>query len=80
VIRRRFLRGGVAAAALPAIGAGASWNSATPQRALPRWRGFNLLDLFQAFSNERPRTLEDEFRWIRDWGFNFIRVPMDYWL
>ena len=22
---------------------------------------------------------EDECRWIRDWGFNFIRVPMDYW-
>jgi len=78
VIRRRFLRAG--AAAIPAMAAAAPWNSATVQRALPRWRGFNLLDLFQAFARERPRTSDDHFRWIRDWGFNFVRVPMDYWL
>jgi endoglucanase len=22
--------------------------------------------------------LEDDFRWIRDWGFNWVRLPMDY--
>jgi endoglucanase len=22
--------------------------------------------------------VEDDFRWIRDWGFNFVRLPMDY--
>ena len=21
---------------------------------------------------------EDDFRWMRDWGFNFVRLPMDY--
>jgi endoglucanase len=53
----------------------------TPQTAIPRWRGFNLLDLFQALTPEerRQRSSEDVFRWIRDWGFNFIRVPLDYW-
>lgn len=66
--------------ALPAAAAVRPWTSLTAQHAIPRWRGFNLLDLFQAFSRQRPHTSEDEFRWIRDWGFNFIRVPMDYWL
>src|SRR6266508_3250068 len=50
------------------------------QRAIPRWRGFNLLDFFQAMSRRPEVTAEDELRWIRDWGFNFVRIPMDYWL
>jgi aryl-phospho-beta-D-glucosidase BglC (GH1 family) len=58
------------------------YSPATPQSALPRWRGFNLLDLFQALPADapRPRAGDEELRWIRDWGFNFIRIPMDYWL
>lgn len=23
---------------------------------------------------------DEDLKWIRDWGFNFIRLPMDYWL
>jgi len=42
---------------------------------LPIWRGFNLLEKFNR-SNRRFR--EDDFRWIRDFGFNFVRLPMDY--
>jgi aryl-phospho-beta-D-glucosidase BglC (GH1 family) len=82
--RRIFGRtAGLTTAAL-AVGAPA-WASVfqpkTPQIAVPRWRGFNLLDLFQAFTPEdrRQRSTEDVYRWIRDWGFNFIRVPLDYW-
>ncbi len=49
---------------------------ATPANPLPRWRGFNLLELFT------PRTKgdfrEDDFRWLSDWGFDFVRIPMDY--
>ncbi len=51
--------------------------------ALPRWRGFNLTNFFQAFSRGEEgqgQILEDDLRWIRDWGFDFIRLPMDYWL
>lgn len=54
-----------------------------PQNAIPRWRGFNLLNFFQAFSRgDRSDGLvpEDDFRFIRDWGFDFVRLPMDYWL
>ena len=42
---------------------------------LPRWRGFNLLEKFNR-SNRRFR--ESDFQWIRDFGFNFVRLPMDY--
>lgn len=51
--------------------------------AIPRWRGFNLLSFFQAFDRGRRSDgtiSEDDCRWIRDWGFDFIRLPMDYWL
>ncbi len=43
---------------------------------LPRWRGFNLLYFFSAGRTEDPR--EDDFRWIADWGFDFVRLPMSY--
>lgn len=69
-----------AAAAVSAVGG--PYKPSLVQRAIPRWRGFNLLDLFQAFPgrNGYPKPVsEDELRWVRDWGFNFIRIPMDYW-
>jgi len=50
---------------------------------LPRWRGFNLLDFFQAFSSDeigRGIVAENDLRWIRDWGFDYVRLPMDYWM
>mgnify|MGYP001176587904 FL=1 len=48
---------------------------------LPRWRGFNLLDYFSPFPPRDPessQTTDDEFRWMRDWGFDFVRLPMAY--
>ena len=43
---------------------------------LPRWRGFNLLEKFNA-DNSRP-FLESDFEWMKAWGFDFGRLPMDY--
>lgn len=44
---------------------------------LPRWRGFNLLDNFdRGWSNEPFK--EDDFRLIQKFGFNFVRLPLDY--
>lgn len=43
---------------------------------IPRWRGFNIQGKFMADEEERFR--EEDFRWIADWGFNFVRLPMDY--
>ena len=44
---------------------------------LPVWRGFNLLEKFMVPWNSKPFS-EDDFRWISDFGFNFVRLPMDY--
>ncbi len=52
----------------------------------PRWYGFNLLEYFSTdpdwmkyFPHKNDGMfLEDDFRWIRDWGFNWVRLPMDY--
>ena len=48
------------------------------QTALPRWRGFNLLDLFTTKSDGNFSA--DDFTWIADWGFDFVRLPMCYTL
>lgn len=47
------------------------------QTVLPRWRGFNLLELF--WHHAPPAEFsEEDFRWIADWGFDFVRLPMNY--
>lgn len=43
---------------------------------LPPWRGFNLLEKFMVHDN-RP-FVEEDFAWIREWGMNYARLPMDY--
>lgn len=48
------------------------------QTVLPRWRGFNLLDFFHLRSDCTPK--EEDFRWIAEWGFDFVRLPMCYLL
>jgi endoglucanase len=46
---------------------------------LPRWRGFNLLDFFSPDpANPRSPTTDDHLKWMRDWGFDFARVPIAY--
>lgn len=47
--------------------------AAPPQ---PRWRGFNLLEMFR--KDEAKPFREDDFRIVAEWGFNFVRIPMDY--
>lgn len=45
---------------------------------MPRWRGFNLLYFFHMKSDCTP--VEDDYRWIADWGFDFVRLPSCYTL
>lgn len=46
---------------------------------LPAWKGFNLLDFFTPDpARSRTPTTEDQLRWMRDWGFDFVRIPMAY--
>ncbi len=49
------------------------------QNPLPKWKGFNLLDFF----SPNPKrayggTTEEDFEWMSDWGFDFVRIPMAY--
>lgn len=43
---------------------------------LPRWRGFNLLEKFDA-GHSGP-FVESDFEWMAEWGFNFARLPLSY--
>jgi endoglucanase len=52
----------------------------TTQTVLPRWRGFNLLEFFGIPHLEARSFREDDFRWIAGWGFDFVRIPMNYLL
>lgn len=50
-----------------------------PKSKVPAWRGFNLLDFFNPNpSSSRPQTKEEHFKWMQDWGFDFVRIPMAY--
>jgi len=84
--RRSFLVGGAGlagaslAAASPAR-SGVGGSPAAPVNRLPRWRGFNLQYLYRLRRGLTP-PVEDHFRWIAGWGFDFVRMPMTYraWL
>lgn len=47
------------------------------KKTVASWRGFNLLNYFTAGYPE-PFS-EEEFQWMHEWGFNFVRVPLSYW-
>jgi endoglucanase len=82
--RRDFLKAaGIGTAALAITGhtIKAAEVSKPAQTVIPRWRGFNLLDYFsprQMPWGGRYSTTEDDFRWMSDWGFDFVRLPMAY--
>ena len=81
--RRAFLHRSAAAAAGAIVGGCAHQQRdrrPDDERAnhLPRWRGFNLLEMFTTRS--KGDFAEDDFRWMRDWGFDFARIPMCYTL
>ncbi len=43
---------------------------------LPRWRGFNLTEMCVA--EYRSAYREQDFELIREWGFDFARLPLSY--
>jgi endoglucanase len=81
--RREFLKmvtAGAAAAAIPVYAQEPNKKEklieSVAQTVLPRWRGFNLLDMFTIRS--KGDWAEDDFRWMRDLGFDFVRLPTCY--
>jgi endoglucanase len=58
---------------------GASSQPVSIPNAIPKWRGFNLLDYFWPQHGGSPyKSTEEDFMWMRDWGFDFVRLPMAY--
>jgi endoglucanase len=81
--RRIFLKNTtIAAAGLAIAGNGALSATIIPAKnKLPRWKGFNLLDLFSPVppgNSGYDKTTEDDLKWMSDWGFDFVRIPMAY--
>ena len=76
--RRSFIRNATIAsiaAALPVD------NLFQQKNKLPRWKGFNLLDFFSPLTPKNQssnKTTPDDLKWMQDWGFNFVRIPMAY--
>lgn len=76
--RRSFIKNtGLLTAALGLAGTAAF--AAEQSNKLPNWKGFNLLDFFTPkAAGTGNKTTEDHFRWMRDWGFDFVRIPIAY--
>lgn len=48
-----------------------------PEDFTSKWRGFNLLEKFTVEWQNAPYR-ESDFEWISEFGFNFVRLPIDY--
>jgi aryl-phospho-beta-D-glucosidase BglC (GH1 family) len=76
--RREFVQKTAIAATTIAL-LGNNVFAAAKKNPLPQWKGFNLLDFFSPDPDRsRKQTTEDNFRWMQDWGFDFVRIPMAY--
>jgi aryl-phospho-beta-D-glucosidase BglC (GH1 family) len=82
--RRVFIKNTALASAAVSLAATSTFgitNMTRVKNILPRWRGFNLLDYFTPSVGPRfqdLKTTEDDFRWMVDWGFDFVRIPLAY--
>ncbi len=75
--RRSFIR--TAALSAVALSVPAHARFAETKNPLPRWKGFNLLDFFSPDpARSREPTTEEHLKWMRDWGFDFVRIPIAY--
>src|SRR5512139_4081603 len=48
------------------------------QPRIPRWRGFNFPDLMAPGMSRGYRKAD--FELIAEWGFDFVRLPLSYWV
>ena len=54
------------------------------QTVFPRWRGFNILGMFcsseSCYNDFRSPGyfIEEDFKMMADWGFDFVRLPISY--
>ncbi len=48
--------------------------------SLPRYRGFNIQWQRRPGETTKPAFAEQDFAWMQQWGFNFARIPLSYWI
>jgi endoglucanase len=83
--RRDFLKTGGVIAAAAISGCETMSNVKTPAQAqklslnFPRYRGFNFPIGFSTKILPRRKFEEKDFEIIKEWGFDFARIPMSYW-
>ena len=51
-----------------------------PSKHIPRYRGFNIQWERKAGDNTKPAFQESDFALMQEWGFNFARLPLSYWI
>lgn len=79
--RRTFVKNsGLIAAGISVSGTSALTSlTFKPGNKLPKWKGFNLLDFFSPNpTSAKLTTTEEHLKWMQDWGFDFVRLPIAY--
>ncbi len=77
--RRDFLRNAGMATAALSLDLPDVFANNKHKNKLPRWRGFNLVDFNTPNPHANRRyTTEEHLKMMRDWGFDFIRLPIAY--
>ena len=66
----------VAAAAMQTAAGVAS----VAQPKIPRYRGFNIQWERHPGDTTKPAFQEHDFALMQEWGFNFARIPLSYWI
>ena len=51
-----------------------------PPAPLPRYRGFNIQWQRRPGDTTKPAFNEEDFAMMQEWGFNFARIPLSYWI
>ncbi len=63
----------------PASAANTTTNSQKTIPKFPRYRGFNFPVVFGSKGPPRRKLDEKDFEIMKEWGFDFGRIPMSYW-
>jgi endoglucanase len=77
--RRIFIRNSALAIAGATLNRELITTGTRSANKLPAWKGFNLLDFFNPDpASNRSVSAEEHFKWMNDWGFDFVRIPIAY--
>jgi endoglucanase len=86
MLRRSFLSGIAAASLITNTKNGLAGTPASQDplrmkiQTIPYWRGFNLQWERHRDADTQPAFQEFDFATMQEWGFNFARLPLSYWI